>query len=307
MLVIYTETYLSKLWTCYEIASFLAVHDVSALRVVPTIFPLTVYFGMFLIYAIWCVDIMIAITVGVYHVSDIVNVLFMYFWAMVIRKWARQRCDVRMRLSAFDVRDCTCFCEDDRPLVYANIKVLITEHLQRGQATCSLEEDLHKFNELVRERLFHSVMKSLGHLPFPYKSLLPLIMCYSIPRVVDVLGGFSHGMSARYCVIYCLWYATVWAACFPVIVNIGAVCISVCLDLTGWREHAWLFLNSIFVIGLITAARVGADIMEAWALDSDVGLALFCCCSAVCCVVTYVIFSYDISKVVNAGYMTSRV
>jgi len=50
MVIIYTDVYLTKLWTVYEVASFLALHSVEQMWVMPTLMPQIVVFGLVLFY-----------------------------------------------------------------------------------------------------------------------------------------------------------------------------------------------------------------------------------------------------------------
>merc|ERR1740121_2482032 len=51
MVAIYSDLYLTKLWTVYEIACFLALHPVSQLVVIPIYQPILVFGGIFMSYS----------------------------------------------------------------------------------------------------------------------------------------------------------------------------------------------------------------------------------------------------------------
>merc|ERR1712039_989692 len=58
--------------------------------------------------------------------------------AAVLRQWAHTKESARKRIENFEVRECTCFCATDRPVVYQHIGLLMQA---TGEVCAEASED----------------------------------------------------------------------------------------------------------------------------------------------------------------------
>ena len=114
LVVIFSDVYLTKLWTVYEVACFLPLHPIEQMVAVPTFLPLAffVFFALSLLHAL-----------VPHYTHTVIDESVVKQWARmhggvfaavfveVFRHFARTRANANKRLAEFCVQDCTCFCK----------------------------------------------------------------------------------------------------------------------------------------------------------------------------------------------------
>eukprot|EP00928_Gymnodinium_smaydae_P093716 TRINITY_DN7801_c0_g1_i2.p1 TRINITY_DN7801_c0_g1~~TRINITY_DN7801_c0_g1_i2.p1 ORF type:complete len:515 (+),score=47.31 TRINITY_DN7801_c0_g1_i2:47-1591(+) len=296
MVVLYSTAYTQKLWTVYEMASFLTLRgsdhvDVVALHQVVT------HFGVFCI--LWVNGLMNVVAMYWIPQSPMMwYAIDVYFGAFVYcyfhRSWIRERASMYERLRTFDVKDCVCAVESDRPLVYKNIHTLMKS---AGKMCGESEADALKcFNGLVRAELPKVFGASLGHLSFKYRIVVMALSLYFVPGYIDKLPMHASPRKAVWQLVGVIFACT---GTGPICVYFFECFAKHYLHLSGWADvlyvlgayHVGCFLPAVMSLG----ARYMAE-KEAMASTTVfyVGIALqlgFCClvalayaiCSKKCC------------------------
>lgn len=135
IVVCYTDVYLRKLWTVYEMACFLIMHSVSDITLLDTTWIKFWLLGVILFYLeflifyinplIFSADDMVGAIEGGMLIGFLFRVFIFSGFIVTIRVALRALKLARERATQFDVKDAMCFCEDDRPLVEGNISLLL--------------------------------------------------------------------------------------------------------------------------------------------------------------------------------------
>jgi len=294
MVVIYTDIYLVKLWTIYEIACFLSMHDPDNLVIVPTFSPLVILGGIFALYCgvLVHVGLSVTITVGAYG-RYLAHGIGVFVMAWIFRQWARTKDAIHERMENFRVDKCTCFVEEDRPIVYRNIAILMRA-TGAVDDTSTDNEALHAFNLLVRRSLSKSLISSVGHLGLGYRHVVVVFMCTYIPERLDYTQGYleyntrknnytddleSRLEVARHTTCWLLTFAIWVFGCFPACAACLSIWCSFFLNIKGWQEKVYLFFGGLASMCLAAAMTFPIDFMRRQAQEGEmrnVFLAMLC-------------------------------
>lgn len=254
MVVLYSDVYLSKLWTVYEIAVFLVTRTNYHMEVLHvSLVPLVFGAGALLLF------INITFLLPLPPLVADMNYLFWYGpgislgFAFLCRRGQRDLARTWGSIKEFRLEYTTCFDEADRPLIYAQIVAFLKcAHYVDMEAT--VEETLGVFDELVREIVWRCVEESLGNSPIPLKHLLIAMCLTEFASCLDVLPGLIR--------IYSGSDVRVWSHVLNNILTVAmmgmcaealAVLMSKCLHLSGWRDHAWVVCSSLAVFVSVVA------------------------------------------------------
>ena len=219
-LILWDENYCSRLWCMYEVATFLALHPVDRLRLVPITSVLPVV-------ALWIFHALA--TVGVAYVGALL--IFSQWFAALCQQYAPEPAaqaallfvlvactlcacyacvgwfvydcvlahvsaldELQEQLRSFKVANLKCAVESDRAVVEAEI--------QRMFGSC------RRFESLVRNKVAHALLRDLSSLTIPYR----LILLSVTPHMwfgVDVLSltpwfsrAWWHGLILFFGVIF---------------------------------------------------------------------------------------------------------
>mmetsp|Transcript_141134 Transcript_141134/g.450836 ORF Transcript_141134/g.450836 Transcript_141134/m.450836 type:complete len:624 (+) Transcript_141134:60-1931(+) len=273
MVALYTDVYLLKLWTVYEVAAFLSLHSTKRMNVLPTFVPMVFCSGMCLTYmsriALLLSDVFTGFALGVPTLRSITALL----WCYVIRQWARDKVSIRSRLENFSVSECICFDERDRPLVCRNIAVLmcLVEAVPKDSDEAAA---LEAFDKLVRAQLPHAIAGSVGRHVLKYKYLLCIALVDDFSYLMDECAGLRHGMPVRHMVANVLSYVPTVVAVFPMISVWLQVWSSRCLNLRGCAELLYLLAILLFlVLPIFLLYSLVLSNLRSWSLESDIGMA----------------------------------
>ena len=219
-LILWDENYCSRLWCMYEVATFLALHPVDRLRLVPITSVLPVV-------ALWIFHA--AATLGVAYVGSLL--IFSQWFAALCQQYAPEPAaqvallfvlvtstlcacyacvgwyvydcvlahvsaldELHRQLSSFKVANLNCAVESDRAVVEAEI--------QRMFGSC------RRFESLVRNKVAPALIRDLSSLTIPYRLIL---LCVT-PHMwfgVDVLSltpwfsrAWWHGLVLFFGVVF---------------------------------------------------------------------------------------------------------
>jgi len=292
MFVIYTDMYLTKLWTVYEVACFLSHHPTDRMIMMPIHAPMIVYVGMIMFYLTAVLDLMIQVYTGN---KEVVYIMYMFGtlgvgWAL--RCWAREKVQIHRRLHGFEVQKCKCFCEDDRPLVYNNIASLM-RNTGRVAESATMEDGLHAFNQMVRERLPDALTASVGPVGISYLHVVSIFMFTSTTRHLDFRLGwpdFNRKMAVDdYVRMYITWtlYECVWTfGVLPLLFAFMSRWSGLRLHWTHARGAAWLVFGTLLQTSMFVIMDLPLTMLTEWAEGGSVigMIALVCTFLSTTCV-----------------------
>lgn len=223
VVVCYTNIYFKKLWTMYEVASFLTLQPGGRMKVIPVVLP-TVLFAVSWLDQIAFVLIFLTSMPSLGDdVSSMVPLTFhiIYFVAVmaficILRRWAEERHQMFEISQQFRVADAVCSIESDRAAVQTNI-VALMKHFGHVPADASQLEALEFFEGLVHAEVPRFFAASLGRVGVPYEYVLIM----SLPMVLwafDVLAGYVvEGFPARTICSRLLYDLTIGLASTPLL------------------------------------------------------------------------------------------
>lgn len=249
MVVLYSEVYLRRLWTVYEVASFLAVHPISHMKVI------SVKQAKLFFTSVACISVsiiagtvlMIFIDIGT-QVFFVVLTLLGLGMTSSMRARARERQDIQKRLSDFTVQDCVCFLDSDRPIVYGNIADLMRA---KGLVPEDASEEvaLQAFDAMVRTILPFAFESSMSRFTFSYKDTLLIGAFIVLPNFFDSWAGLAHGIPMRYFAVKGMDNLVRVLTYIPLSFAVMGCLSSCCLQWRGPRE--WLVVTLALVVGSI--------------------------------------------------------
>jgi len=252
VVVLFTEVYLLKLWTVYELASFLALHPAEKLAVVPVFKAKVFFWATIAMWLCFIVNVPFIKFVPFWQLRSVTSVSCIFAIVVLLRQWSRQKKVMRQRFRSFTVWNCLCANENDRPIVHENIAVLM-------RAMCDLPEDcstdyaLGEFNKLVHEHLSEALFTALGRLTFGYRHVaLVTILVYGADAADELNALPKEGLGNL-----AIALDKLWRACFqlPIALAITEILASMHLHLSGVGNACW----TLFISLLVTSALIGYD------------------------------------------------
>jgi len=273
MIVCYTDVYLRKLWTVYEIACFLLMHPLEHLIIIHTHWALLCVCGTTVGYLNNLRWFILSSSPLGYFISFSLGLGLCYMCRRVLRQLkGAQEC-----VASFSIHDATCFCEDDRPVVEENI-ILLLRNAGYVDISTQREDALEAFNRMVREHLPSALKISMGTSGVPYHYLFAAMLPMGCALFMDVLPGFvsKYGLLGRETTVLLLLKCIDTFAVTPACVQTLAMLMSPCMELQGWKEMAYVMC--CLLVSTPVLVFVGYDIpvrlLVPRALKSDMSLAV---------------------------------
>mmetsp|Transcript_117976 Transcript_117976/g.328765 ORF Transcript_117976/g.328765 Transcript_117976/m.328765 type:complete len:603 (-) Transcript_117976:79-1887(-) len=254
LLVCYSDTYLKRLWTVYEVACFLVVHEVSRIHFVPLLQPV---FVLVFSTAVWLVILLNeffqqVVFNGKHHLfpimSPVLNATAILGCVAVAtlysRRWVRVLAQLRTVMAEFDVLQADCSDEADRAEVEGNILVMM-KHVAAGGQGESLGRDelLLFFNDFVKEKLPDAILAATGRVGIRYE----LLMVTFLPIFSDLLDYWARSMAwnGRLNVVEFVVRLATYLGMLPLICVLHMAMMRQCLGLKGLREAFYLGMAMI--------------------------------------------------------------
>mmetsp|Transcript_51182 Transcript_51182/g.153041 ORF Transcript_51182/g.153041 Transcript_51182/m.153041 type:complete len:350 (-) Transcript_51182:23-1072(-) len=202
MVIVYSPTYLTKLWTVYELASMLVLHPEGKLIVLPTVLPRILCLGVLVVSGLENLFWLLYSPVfgGAFQQFVLKLLVFLLILLTVClllvlgRRMAAEHQDILRRVADFRIQSATCLVEADRELVEGNVVAfmkcmgVVGKEKDGDEAEIALEA----FNELVHERVPRALSRSLGRLGLGYRTVSAM-PCVFLFRPFDFLGAYLHG------------------------------------------------------------------------------------------------------------------
>lgn len=240
LVILYSDVYLTKLWTVYELSCFMMTrtnYDMQVIHtsIVPIFFvPLTYFY-------LWKLSYLVPI---VSAIGDPVSLLLGLLGCAVFRRGHHHLKSTWEHLETFRVEDATCFDPADRPVVEGNIEAFLKckGHIAWEATTA---DTMQVFNELVQSIVARAMKRSLGTSPLPLHLVVIMWSLTISAADLDVASALVHryGMSD----------VKVWGLLFRSITFVMAGGITT--ELTNWimsrklhltccKEMMWVLLGA---------------------------------------------------------------
>jgi len=272
LLVLYSDIYLQKLWTVYELATYLMLYPRGDLVFRPVFFPQVVLWGMAMVgfsritFEIYGLDF---VHQRLHHAGVSAWVLNDWLWPLMtlpsifvmtamMRRWAEEQEKTRERLSSFSIRNATCLSEDDRHVIERNITVY-AKHVCMIEYSGTREDALDAFDSMIRRELRRFFSRRVGRTGIPYRYVLMMYIVYLFYALDVCASSMIHQrippMEMLCTTIYC---ATVVFATGPITV---AYCFKLSQALIGLHT---LLANTL--VGIVTFAIYCGLLALTWEL-----------------------------------------
>ena len=260
MLVLYSPIYLRKLWTVFEVAAFLSLKPIEHMILLP-LYKYVLLIGSLVVGFLYRAIVLICFTqTSSLYVSLIPAPFLAVGYVCCQRRWVKDREQILKAACDFRVADCVCFDENDRPLVYGNIAVLMEACgvVQQGAAEA---EALDAFDRLVRTEVLSRMISCIGDWAYSYKELALLAFAISGGTLVDEpVRWHHHGEPKQLCskLLFLAVWVFIW---WPLIVVLTDNVAKRKPRLQGVHEVGWLCISTIVAQGLGTGMYAVTDVL----------------------------------------------
>lgn len=189
LLICYSDEYLQKMWTVYEVSTFMLLHPGSAIHVRHTWFAGFVIGGMIAVFLVDALSTLLRIpgVMGSFPLpAETAGSLLMAICsvpssiaiAIMVLKVSRARVKMAERIRHFRFADAKCYNEADRIAVQRNIIAFMKYH-GHVENEANDVDIIHTFESKIRSDLPKLFAASLGRAGFPYHfaACIPLPYC----------------------------------------------------------------------------------------------------------------------------------
>jgi len=260
VVVVYTDTYLRKVWTVYELASALILWPKVKVVVLPLFLPKLVIAGALLgpmrFAALLLIKSDVSGEVGKILGAwgfEIAMLPVYCFTVVILRSWGKERRNINHAVRSFDVRTAACFVESDRQLVQGNIIQFMRDFHFVG-SLASDTEVLVAFNDLVHKRIPSAMVASLGRTGIPCLFLTSLLMS-SVGRALDTSSAMLHDRAPLCQVLpQCVSVVALYSAIIPTSIAVMSYLLAHFKRLPCWAEK--LYMLFIMLLGAGVTAGV---------------------------------------------------
>jgi len=201
MVILYSDAYLTRLWTVYELASYLLLHPNGRVEFLPVDIPKFLMLGLVIasftprsnFYEFWWVAEL---------VGFVLEALLCYWLAALQKK-------VDNAFANFDMFETKCHFEGDRRIVESNVEAYM-KHMGHVHVDATRMESLDAFNVLVRATVPELLRASWGAIGIPYRITI-MVDIPGIVQVFDLLwasfwtGDVLTALFVDFLLTFCHW------------------------------------------------------------------------------------------------------
>lgn len=301
MIIIYSDTYLRKLWTVYELASSLMIHPDGEIVVIPIGLPMLLLRGFIFWTAFTTVHKTFelqsfAILLGPEYlgmVQLVVTVVMLVagslYMAWMQVGWARQVSCINDVVHNFEFARADCFKEEDRQVVQGNIECFMKD-LELVEADADEATVINSFDQLVRREVSNAIKMSLGRGGIPYKYAVAMFLSQSL-RLGDTAVNYPQSDVLESLLSISL-HLSLTLFVLPLTVAFPYH-ISFALLLHLKRRWAFTagFMTLYTLLGIFgTGAWVVLDVLKNSARSSTLSIVLYASLIAVLCALTCLVY-----------------
>lgn len=284
MLVIYSDTYLHKLWTVYELACFMTLHPRDRLTVVPVILADVLVMGINLFLLISIMDTVSSMTavrtalggaqseVTGYVLKCALAIPCVVALCRIWRNWMHELSRINEQAADFSVLKAECFHEGDRPLVQHSIA-----RFMRGiglvQKDASEQAALEAFDQKVHLEVPRALQESVGRVGILYRHACVIFLPLALGNMDHVGVALNEGESALRIFLLVLFGTTQYLAVNPALLAFLSLAMRASLRLQRrvlvWASYA--VTATVLILAALAWRNVAFSLQE-WATDSSAGL-----------------------------------
>eukprot|EP00929_Paragymnodinium_shiwhaense_P007653 TRINITY_DN11155_c0_g2_i5.p1 TRINITY_DN11155_c0_g2~~TRINITY_DN11155_c0_g2_i5.p1 ORF type:complete len:559 (+),score=76.07 TRINITY_DN11155_c0_g2_i5:567-2243(+) len=187
VVVVFTDEYLQKLWTVYELATFLILFPEKPVVLLPT--------GLAPVIHVYIVSLTIQNLLSFIPVTPLAKLAgaasFVFpvaIMACYMRHRARSLDRMQKAVDTFSLAKTKCFVESDRALVQANI-VSFLKHSKMVDEDMPDAQALHVFDTYVQSTFGQAIRRSVGEVGIQYRWILVAILTGSGVTYLELVGG----------------------------------------------------------------------------------------------------------------------
>jgi hypothetical protein len=202
MLVCYSDDYLQKLWTVYEVSSFMLLHPGSAIHVSHP------WYAKFLLAGMGILSVQSGLSQALslekefpeeiierstekrhILVSLMIHFPISIIMAVMVSNLGGLWVNMSARIKRFRFNDAACYNEADRTAVQHNIVIFMKHHGHVDTET-SDADTIYKFEGMMHHDLPKLFAASLGRAGFPYH----IAACIVLPHTLQGIGAVGDGI-----------------------------------------------------------------------------------------------------------------
>jgi len=300
MVVLYSDVYLQRLWTVFELGLFLTLRQGAPIVVVPVFMP-TLVIGGFFVCSLRSIGIeVLQMRSVVEHYPDTNRSLqYALFFSVlmltgvlagyVLRRWARDNHNIRRYAREFSIRKAQCADEKDRDLVQGNVIAYLRD-LTIVELSQSDDEVLSTFDRLVAKTVPRVLEKSLGHIGIPYSYIIMAQLSVAMLALEALSVDFRNEEPIRVCSLNLALEFLLLAGVIPLLLAALAWILSFQLQLTGLPDACYSYGSSLSAVACMFLASYGGQALRDDAKSDDGALALFVLASAVLLAATFCVY-----------------
>lgn len=259
----YTDEYLKRLWTVYDLASFLLIKlKVRRVDIIPT------FYAQFILGCCFAYWVLLALYDAAYSnenldgtVAMVLTIAFWIFLAPVyiaVREWRKINYRLVKSLDNFEMGNLECFHQADRKLVENNIETLLRWRCEDSglPPKASHDDIMEAWNRLVKIWIPDLWEDKFGKIGIPYDHLLAFALV-SRAYAVDQIGGMFFNLDVSWWQIFVVIVGNMGQTFVvtPNCTGIGFWIMGLKLDLEGFQSCflvLLLCLLAVFVPGLVS-------------------------------------------------------
>jgi hypothetical protein len=292
MLVIYSDTYLHKLWTVYELACFMTLQPTYRLRVVPVILADVMVMGINLFLLIIVMDLIsdmnaVHSALGIesfgavsYVATSALVLPACVMFCKIWRKWMHEVSRIHGQAKSFSVFEAACFNEEDRPLLHRSIAKFM-KGIDAVPKDASEQTALEAFEEKVHLEVPWALQVSLGRVGIRYRHACVIFLPFFL-YTMDGLGlALNQAVPARNILLQLVGGLTSYLAVYPVLLAIIAMLMRVSLRLQKCVPIWASYISTAMVITVVALSwHVAEGILRTRGEHSTAGICVFLSTSA---------------------------
>lgn len=287
MTVVYSESYLQKLWTVYELAAFMTLQPKDKLTVVPVFLADVLVMGMTLLLSISLLDTISDLPAihqalqdaGLWFSGYLLNLMLVVPSAVIFcklwRQWLHELNSINQQAQSFSVANGVCFKEEDRPIIQRSIARFM-KGLEIVGKEASEAEALEAFNHKVHHEIPIVLEMSVGRVGILYRHACVIFLPLALGTLDYVSEAINEGETVSMIALRVASGGTTYLAVYPAILATVSLmmwlslklknCILICMS--------YVFTGLLSVVAAIVLTDISGE-LRIGALHSTGGLCAF--------------------------------
>jgi len=255
MLVVYSDTYFKKLWTVYEFAVFLSLHEHGRVTIIHTAVP------KLLLACMAFSTIFSSLPLRSSYAGLFPYAIIICFWWVGFRIWSRECVKMHDAVKSSRVKDAKCFVEADRAFVNNNI-ALFMKAMYHVSRDASEDEALEAFDSLMHDKGPQMILDSFGRNHLRYWWTIAMALSLSLGMIDELvigrkppfLGVERQSEGLEVIPLYASFLFVTGFCISPLQAAIAATVSTWKLHWHGWREAGFILTSAIISAAVMFGA-----------------------------------------------------